>query len=72
MLVGDEDRVTPVRHAAVIAQWLPHARLVVLPGAGHMLPLERTAELVDALDTVIGAARAEWDRTVEAGWRAAG
>jgi pimeloyl-ACP methyl ester carboxylesterase len=43
--VGDRDRVTPVRHAAVIAQWLPGARLVVHPGAGHMLPVERAGEI---------------------------
>jgi pimeloyl-ACP methyl ester carboxylesterase len=72
VLVGDEDRVTPVRHAAVIAQWLPHARLVVLPGAGHMLPLERAVELAGALEAVLDGARAEWDRTVAAGWRATG
>ncbi|WP_199441432.1 alpha/beta fold hydrolase [Umezawaea beigongshangensis] len=45
VLAGGADRLTPVPHAAVIADELPRTRLVVLPGAGHMLPLERPAEV---------------------------
>ena len=52
VLVGDRDRLTPPRHAATIAEWLSSSRLVILPGAGHMLPLERTAEVVDAIGQV--------------------
>jgi pimeloyl-ACP methyl ester carboxylesterase len=45
VLAGAADRLTPVPHAAVIADELPGTELVVLPGAGHMLPLERPAEV---------------------------
>jgi len=41
VLVGDEDLLTPVRHSQAIADALPDAELVVLPGAGHMVILER-------------------------------
>lgn len=40
VVVGEKDRHTPVRHALRITEALPHARLVVEPGAGHMLPFE--------------------------------
>ena len=46
VLVGDHDLLTPVEHSRAIARSLPHARLVVLPGAGHMVIMER-AELVN-------------------------
>lgn len=55
VLVGDRDRMTPPRHAATITEWLPGSRLVILPGAGHMLPHERTAEVVGAITDVVAA-----------------
>ncbi|MEU5693729.1 alpha/beta hydrolase [Actinosynnema sp. NPDC020468] len=45
VLAGGADRLTPVRHARVIADELPHTELVIYPGAGHMLPLERSTEV---------------------------
>lgn len=41
VLVGDADRLTPPHHARRIASAIRGARLLVAPGAGHMLPLER-------------------------------
>jgi len=60
VLVGDRDRLTPPRHAATISEWLPSARLVILPGAGHMLPHERTAEVVRAIGQVVREAMLSW------------
>jgi len=55
VLVGDADRLTPLPHARRIAGAIRGARLIVAPGAGHMLPLEcdelvsgQLAELVQA------------------------
>ena len=45
VLVGDHDRLCPQRHARAIASSLPDARLVLLPGAGHMINLERADEV---------------------------
>lgn len=45
ILAGGADRLTPVGHSHRIARALPHARLSILPGAGHMIPLERPEEL---------------------------
>lgn len=41
VLSGDADRLTPFSHAEVIASELPDAELVQVPGAGHMVMLER-------------------------------
>jgi len=43
--VGREDRWSPPEQHAAIAADLPHARSVVIEGAGHMLPAEAPDEL---------------------------
>lgn len=58
VLAGNSDRLTPYQHARRMAEALPEARLLVYPGAGHMLPLERTTEVTERLaELVRGAAR---------------
>ena len=52
VLVGNRDRLTPPRLARELVSSIPGARLVVLPGAGHMLPLEAPDEIVDAIRAV--------------------
>jgi pimeloyl-ACP methyl ester carboxylesterase len=47
VLVGERDVLTPVAHAARLADAIEGAVLTVVPDAGHMLPLERD-ELVSA------------------------
>jgi pimeloyl-ACP methyl ester carboxylesterase len=41
VIVGDRDRITPADHSRLIAEKLPHAELVIVPSAGHMVMLER-------------------------------
>jgi len=41
VLVGSKDLLTPVEHSRAMADVLPDAHLVVVEGAGHMVPLER-------------------------------
>jgi pimeloyl-ACP methyl ester carboxylesterase len=41
VLVGSKDLVTPPDHSRVMADAVPHAQLVVVEGAGHMVQLER-------------------------------
>ena len=43
--VGDQDRVTPPASAVALAGDLPHGRLFVVEGAGHMAMLERPDRL---------------------------
>lgn len=49
---GAEDRIIPVAHAAA----LPDAQRHVLPGAGHMVHLERPADVNRLIAAFIGAA----------------
>jgi non-heme chloroperoxidase len=49
VLVGTRDRLTPPRVARQLAAGLPDAELVILPGAGHMLPLEEPDRILDAI-----------------------
>jgi pimeloyl-ACP methyl ester carboxylesterase len=43
VMVGSRDRVTPPRLARAMAAGVGGSRLVIVPGAGHMLMLERPA-----------------------------
>jgi pimeloyl-ACP methyl ester carboxylesterase len=46
LIQGDADRVTPMEtNAAVLAQMVPHARLEILSGAGHLPEVERWREV---------------------------
>ena len=66
VLVGDRDVLTPVDHARRLATGISTARLLIAPGAGHMLPLERdrlvSGELVDLVRAALAGAR---DRVTE-------
>jgi pimeloyl-ACP methyl ester carboxylesterase len=53
VLAGASDRLTPLTHARVIARELPGADLVIYPGAGHMLPLERAAEVAKHISRML-------------------
>lgn len=45
VVVGEEDRLTPVADAELITKGIPGARLAIVKGAGHLAPLERPAEV---------------------------
>lgn len=51
VLVGEADRLTPARQARRLADSMPHARLELVPDAGHMLPLEAHARISAELRT---------------------
>ncbi len=52
ILVGTRDTLTPVRAARQLAEAISSAELEVIPGAGHMLPLEAPERIVDAVREV--------------------
>lgn len=60
VLAGDADRIIPYRHSEVIAEAIPTARLVRLPGVGHMPMLEQPGRVGDELGNLI-------DRSTERG-----
>jgi pimeloyl-ACP methyl ester carboxylesterase len=58
VLVGDQDRLTPAPMSEQIVRSAPGARLVVVPGTGHMLPLEQPDALAQAVADVLRSAPA--------------
>lgn len=49
VLVGDQDQMTPVKYAQHLAGAIPGAELQVIPGAGHMLYLEKPRQANQAV-----------------------
>jgi pimeloyl-ACP methyl ester carboxylesterase len=49
VIVGEEDVLTPPSESEELAELLPVAQLVRLPGAGHLTPLEEPAQVTEEL-----------------------
>ena len=49
LIAGERDQAAPLKTMQRMAETIPGSRLVVIPGAGHMLHLERPAEFRAAL-----------------------
>src|SRR5262249_26376827 len=49
VICGEKDLLTPVTHSQEICQALPDAELVVIPEAGHAVPLEAGDAVNDAM-----------------------
>lgn len=49
LILGQRDAMTPLKAGRALAEIIPGARSVVLPGAGHMLMTERPDDVLDAL-----------------------
>jgi pimeloyl-ACP methyl ester carboxylesterase len=56
VLVGEEDKLTPVSHSRRLTEVLPDAVLHVEPRCGHMLPQERPALVASSLRRLLAAA----------------
>ena len=56
VVVGDRDVLCPVGHSRALAAALPGSELVVYPGVGHMVHLERRAEVSRALVSLVDRA----------------
>ncbi|MGI9028366.1 MAG: alpha/beta fold hydrolase [Ilumatobacteraceae bacterium] len=57
VLAGEVDRVLPVSESAWVAAAVPGAQLRTFPGAGHMLPLERAADVAAEIAAVAASVR---------------
>jgi pimeloyl-ACP methyl ester carboxylesterase len=57
IMCGTMDRVTPPHHSAAIAAAVAAAEFVDVPGAGHMLMLDRPDVVNDRLDALLERAR---------------
>jgi poly(3-hydroxyalkanoate) depolymerase len=45
VLAGDDDPIIPVINGRILTRFLPHARLEIIQGGGHLFLLERPAEI---------------------------
>jgi pimeloyl-ACP methyl ester carboxylesterase len=64
VIAGAEDGLVPLDHSRATAQALPMGRLLVVPGAGHLPPLETPDEVTSHLVGLID----ETDRTAAPAW----
>lgn len=55
VICGEEDRLTPVKYARFLQQQIPGAALTIIPGAGHLVMLEKPVEFNRALTAFLGA-----------------
>jgi pimeloyl-ACP methyl ester carboxylesterase len=53
VVVGAGDTMTQVPCAETIANGIPVAKLEIIPGAGHMLPVEKPTKLVEVLESYL-------------------
>lgn len=53
LVLGPVDRMTPSKGAAPLAAAIKGAEIVTLPGAGHMMMVERPDETLDALRRIL-------------------
>ena len=54
ILMGEEDRLVPLLNGRILEFLLDHARLEILPAAGHLLVLTHIEEAVSAVETFLG------------------
>ena len=47
---GDSDSLIPLGNGENLASRIPQAELIKLAGAGHLIPIERPAELMNAIE----------------------
>ena len=55
---GEEDRVVPVDAHATFAREMPDAKVALLKGCGHAIPVERGVEAAAIIQTFLAGARA--------------
>ncbi|MEO3813123.1 alpha/beta fold hydrolase [Sphaerisporangium sp. B11E5] len=57
VIAGDRDPATPVAHGELLAEHIPGARLVVVPGAAHLANVERAGVVSDLMSRFLGHGR---------------
>ncbi len=55
ILAGERDRIVPLSSARLLTKQIPGARLVVLPGAGHLLAARHPGAIARAIDSACAA-----------------
>jgi pimeloyl-ACP methyl ester carboxylesterase len=53
VICGDSDRMTPLKYSLDLRNGIKAARLIIVPGAGHMVMLERPALVAGAVQQML-------------------
>ena len=53
VLADDDDPIVPLVNGRILARCIPHARLQVIAGGGHLFLLERPAEMARLIATFL-------------------
>jgi pimeloyl-ACP methyl ester carboxylesterase len=53
LIRGQHDAFVPPLHAAALRALLPHAQVIEIPAAGHMVPYEKPEETLHAIETLL-------------------
>jgi pimeloyl-ACP methyl ester carboxylesterase len=54
VIAGSADRLSPIKYARYLAGHISSAQVVTIGGAGHMVMLERSAKVADAIGEFLG------------------
>lgn len=55
VVTGDDDPLTPVVNSMMMAHLLPHGRLLVFPGEGHLIPMDAESRAHPAIKEFLSA-----------------
>jgi pimeloyl-ACP methyl ester carboxylesterase len=55
VVCGAEDRLTPPKHAELLRDRIPGARLELVPGAGHMVTVEAPDRVAGAIEGLLAS-----------------
>jgi pimeloyl-ACP methyl ester carboxylesterase len=55
VITGEKDQLTPPKYALYLGERLPDAHVVLVPSAGHYLPIEAPAAMAEAIDQWLSA-----------------
>ncbi len=53
VIVGEDDKATPPRHAELISKLIPNSRLVKVPKAGHLIIYEKPDVVIKLIDEFV-------------------
>ena len=59
VVTGDDDPVMPLGNALLLGRYLPHARVLVVPGEGHLLLMDDRSEALPVIGDFLGSPTAE-------------
>ncbi len=59
LLTGDADSIAPPRSVIALADTMPTAHTRVLPGGGHLMPMERPADVLEPIAAFLRERRTE-------------